>query len=76
MPDISMCNNSECPSKECCFRFTAEPSEFCQSYTNFTLESDEVSCSFFMPNGKCKSCGLNGGNHKMSCYFNKAKKGL
>jgi hypothetical protein len=25
---------------------------------------------------KCKICGLQNGNHKMSCYFNKAKKGL
>ena len=75
MPDISMCNNALCPSKDYCYRFTAKPSEFRQSYINFTLESDEISCSYFMPNGKCKSCGLQNGNHKISCYNNKANKG-
>lgn len=54
MPDISMCNNAICPSKENCYRFTAKPSEFRQSYAKFTLESDEISCSYFIPNDKAK----------------------
>lgn len=76
MPDISLCNNALCPSKDYCYRFTAKPNEFRQSYRKFTLESDEVSCSYFMPNLKCKMCGLTNGVHKISCHFNKAKKGL
>lgn len=54
MPDISLCNNALCPSKENCYRFTAKANKFCQSYTKFTLESDEVSCSYFIPNDKAK----------------------
>lgn len=31
MPDISMCNGTDCPHKENCYRFTAKPSEY-QTY--------------------------------------------
>lgn len=76
MPDISMCNNALCPSKECCYRFTAKPNEFCQSYTDFTLEDDEMNCSYFYPNGKCKHCHLENDNHKMSCPTQKIQVNL
>ena len=62
MPDIAMCKNTTCPSSKYCYRFTATPSELRQSYGNFTLEEDEVSCSHFYPNGKdsekCKRGGV------------------
>jgi len=32
VPDITMCTGRECPLKEHCYRYTAEPSEFRQSY--------------------------------------------
>lgn len=32
MPDITMCEGTGCPAKESCYRFTATPSEFRQSY--------------------------------------------
>lgn len=31
MPDITMCNGTDCPFKERCYRFTAKPSDY-QSY--------------------------------------------
>lgn len=31
MPDITMCNGTDCPHKKNCYRFTATPSEY-QSY--------------------------------------------
>ena len=31
-PDITMCKGTNCPYKESCYRYTAEPSEFMQSY--------------------------------------------
>lgn len=31
-PDITMCKGTNCPYKETCFRFTAKPSEYMQSY--------------------------------------------
>jgi hypothetical protein len=62
MPDISMCRNLHCPSKDYCHRFTATPSELWQSYANFGPEDDETSCSYFWPNGKdsnkCKHNGV------------------
>lgn len=32
MPDISMCLGRDCPKKTSCYRFTAFPSEYRQSY--------------------------------------------
>ena len=32
MPDITMCSGEGCSHKEKCYRFTATPSEFRQSY--------------------------------------------
>jgi hypothetical protein len=31
-PDITMCLGTNCPYKESCYRFTAKPSEYMQSY--------------------------------------------
>jgi hypothetical protein len=31
-PDITMCPGTNCPYKETCYRFTAKPSEYWQSY--------------------------------------------
>ena len=46
MPDITMCDNESCPSKEFCHRFTANPSTW-QSYADFYVP-DEV-CLDFLP---------------------------
>jgi len=32
MPDITMCKGTDCPQKENCYRFTANPNEYRQSY--------------------------------------------
>jgi hypothetical protein len=32
MPDITMCVGTDCPQKETCYRYTAKPSEYRQSY--------------------------------------------
>jgi len=32
MPDITMCSGANCPLKDECYRYTAEPSKFKQSY--------------------------------------------
>lgn len=32
MPDITMCSGEGCPLKESCYRYTAKPSEYWQSY--------------------------------------------
>jgi hypothetical protein len=67
MPDISMCANVHCPSKEYCYRFTAIPG-MRQSFSDFSCEDDEENCNYFYPNERCcKICGLKDGVHKMSC---------
>lgn len=71
MPDISMCANALCPSKDYCYRFTAKPTPIRQSYASFTLEDDETSCSHFWPNNKCKYCNQENGVHKMGCQTRK-----
>jgi len=35
MPDIAMCDNQTCPSRESCYRFKAIPNTHSQSYMNF-----------------------------------------
>jgi hypothetical protein len=32
MPDITMCPGTNCPYKETCYRYTAKPDEYWQSY--------------------------------------------
>jgi hypothetical protein len=36
MPDISMCQNKQCLSKDKCYRFTATPNQYMQSYMLIT----------------------------------------
>lgn len=50
MPDISKCENLECPLKEKCYRYTSEPKEHWQAYTNFKYNEDAKSCDFFWDN--------------------------
>lgn len=48
MPDISMCPGDECFIKERCYRYTAEPNEYHQSFfVNAPLKEDG-SCDYLM----------------------------
>ena len=62
MPDISMCSNVLCPSKEYCYRYTAIANPRRQSYMEFAPEEGEDKCDHFYPNGKdstkCKQGGV------------------
>lgn len=46
MVDISMCNNSKCPSKDKCYRFRAIPNSR-QSYSEFKPEKGKDKCDAF-----------------------------
>ena len=48
MPDIAMCKNIECLSKDKCYRFKAIPSEFIQSYCDFKPKDNENKCNHFI----------------------------
>lgn len=46
-PDITMCDDKECPLKETCYRFKATPSEFRQSYFSESPRKEDK-CDHFM----------------------------
>lgn len=47
MVDISMCTNQDCPSKDTCYRFTASPNVWRQSYMEFKPEVDSNQCKYY-----------------------------
>jgi hypothetical protein len=49
MPDISMCENKQCPKKKTCYRYTAIPEEHWQSYSTFTFNAEEGKCEYYWP---------------------------
>jgi len=51
MPDITMCTGTFCPIKETCYRFTAVPSSYRQSYfLHIPYDSKEKKCDHFVKN--------------------------
>jgi len=50
MADITMCSGEKCPLKQICYRYTAKPSEFRQSYFSRPPVS-EGECEYFLRNG-------------------------
>jgi hypothetical protein len=54
MPDISMCSNDTCPLKDNCYRHTATPNEYRQSYAKFEWEVIDIIayCEYFIDNKK------------------------
>ena len=49
MPDISMCDNSQCPLAKKCYRSTqsgTKPSEFRQSFSSFKYDA-ESGCGYY-----------------------------
>lgn len=50
MPDIAMCQDEDCPVCDLCYLFTAKPSQYRQSYMQFTRDEPDGSCSSFTPN--------------------------
>lgn len=47
MPDITMCEGVFCPHKESCYRYTATPSEFMQSYFINTPIDEDGKCDYY-----------------------------
>ena len=55
MPDICMCPGEDCPIKKTCYRFTAKPSEYWQSYFMTPPYSKETkSCNSYWPEKQSK----------------------
>ena len=49
MPDISMCANINCPFNKGCYRYTARPNPFRQSYGSFVYDETK-GCNYYWPN--------------------------
>ncbi len=48
MPDITMCEDRDCPKRKECYRFNAKPSEFRQSwFTESPRKKDSLECRMF-----------------------------
>lgn len=48
MPDISMCKDRACPSRDKCYRFKAKP-DMLQSYGLFGRPEDADRCGYYWP---------------------------
>jgi hypothetical protein len=59
MPDISMCSNNKCYLKDKCYRYTAKPHEYRQSYSSFDYDDSQGSC--FINNQLYPKTALNNG---------------
>jgi hypothetical protein len=46
-PDISMCENNTCPSKDICYRYKAKPDKYWQSYGSFKPDENGECEHFF-----------------------------
>ena len=53
MPDITMCDNEQCPLREKCYRFRAIPDPYWQSFAHFepstypTPKGTQTECDHF-----------------------------
>lgn len=46
--DISKCFGKDCPRKETCYRYTAKPSEYYQSYGSFEQNrNSDGDCGYY-----------------------------
>lgn len=50
--DITLCEGTNCPLKDQCFRYTAKPSEYQSYFTKepYTLEKNKFKCEFLWTN--------------------------
>ena len=50
MADITMCNNTDCYLKDKCYRFTATPNKYRQSYFSEKVNKNKNECDYFWNN--------------------------
>ena len=48
MPDMTMCRGGECPIRETCYRYTAQPCDVRQSYFIEPPYEDGI-CEYYLP---------------------------
>lgn len=45
-----MCDNNTCPSRKSCYRYTATPNEYRQTYSLFEVKEDSNKCESYISN--------------------------
>lgn len=62
MPDISMCENKDCPLRNDCYRFIAEPNPYRQAYARFkfAVVDGKPTCDNYWPVTTDKLDEING----------------
>lgn len=50
MPDITMCATTTCKARDRCYRHTATPSVYRQSYVDFSRGREVDDCPAYRPN--------------------------
>lgn len=55
MPDISMCLNKNCPLRMKCYRYTAIPDKYWQSFADFAPDQTGKCADFWDNTGKAKN---------------------
>ena len=58
MPDISKCPGTDCPMRDSCYRYVAEPNGFWQAYFSkspITTQDNKPFCQYYWPNKNEKS---------------------
>lgn len=63
MPDISMCANETCNFKEDCYRYTATPNQYRQSYGEFACKEKMGKDSYFWSNKLAKEAKAKRGEY-------------
>jgi hypothetical protein len=48
MPDISMCMNKSCESRNNCFRYRATPNPYRQAYSDFKVKEGDKHCDSYL----------------------------
>ena len=49
MPDITMCDGGKCPKKDGCYRHTAKPCDWRQSYFEKPPWDEDGECIYYWP---------------------------
>ena len=58
MPDIAMCEGIGCPMRDACYRYTATPSEFRQSYfMDIPYNKESGECEHYWEHADDGGCG-------------------
>lgn len=56
MPDISMCDGKDCLKKDLCYRHTATPTKYRQSFfLNPPFNKETQECDYYWPNNENNS---------------------